>query len=393
MENVKGKLVNQDYVIQLIGRVDSSNAKEIEEAINALKNDFIDKPLVIDADELEYISSAGLRIVLRLLKEHPKTKIINVSSSVYEVFEMTGFTQLLSIQKGYRHLSVAGCEAIGKGANGAVYRIDPDTIIKVYVNKDALPDIQRETDLARKAFVLGIPTAIPYDVVKVGDGYGSVFELLACQHLTQILSHHPEKFDECVHQYVELLKKIHATHVKPGDMPDMKMIALDWASYLKDYLDPVHYEKLLYLINAVPTVDTMIHGDYHTKNVMIQDGEPLLIDMDTISVGHPVFEIASMFLAFIGYGEVDHKTATSFIGIPWDMAHDFFYQAMREYLNTTDENLVQSVIDKGRIIGYTRVIRRTIRRENYQLPETKEKVEHYRKELYELLDRCDDLTF
>ena len=118
------------------------------------------------------------RIILRLKKNNASLKIINVSSDVYEIFEMTGFSEIMPIEKAYREFSVEGCEIIGQGANGKVYRIDPETIIKVYNNPDSLPDIKRERELARKAFVLGIPTAIPYDVVKVGDGYGSVFELL-----------------------------------------------------------------------------------------------------------------------------------------------------------------------------------------------------------------------
>ena len=57
--------------------------------------------------------------------------------------------------------------------------IDPDTIVKVYLNPDALPEIHRERELARLAFVAGVPTAIPYDVVRIeGGGYGSVFELV-----------------------------------------------------------------------------------------------------------------------------------------------------------------------------------------------------------------------
>ena len=120
----------------------------------------------MDSENLEYISSAGLRVILRLKKAEPSLKVINVSADVYEIFDITGFTEIITIEKAYRKLSVEGCEAIGKGANGTVYRLDPDTIIKVYHNADALADIHRERELARRAFVLGIPTAIPYDVVK-----------------------------------------------------------------------------------------------------------------------------------------------------------------------------------------------------------------------------------
>lgn len=393
MENVKSKSEGNTYYIYLSGHVDSTNAPLVEEEINNLKKKFLDKALIIDAENLEYLSSAGLRIILRLLKENPTLKLINVSSEVYEVLDMTGFTQLLPVEKAFRKVSVEGCEVIGQGANGFVYRIDADTIIKVYKNKDSLPDIKRETDLARKAFVLGIPTAIPYDVVKVNDSYGSVFELLNAKSFSKILSTEPNKLDECVKLYVDLLKKIHSTHVKKGDMPDMKVVGVNWVKYLKEYIENDKFNKLTNLINAIPDVDTMIHGDYHTKNVMMQNGEILLIDMDTISVGHPVFEIASMYLAFIGFGEIHHYEIDNFLGIPYDLAHEFFYKAMALYLNTNDKKVIDSVVDKGRVIGYTRIIRRTLRREDIKNEQTKNKVEYFIKQLYDVLDKVDNLEF
>src|SRR5574344_746926 len=126
---------------------------------------------------------------------------------------MTRFSELIHVEKAYRVISIEGCEIIGQGANGKVYRLDPDTIIKVYLNPDSLPDIHRERELARRAFVLGIPTAIPYDVVKVGDGYGSVFELLNAKSFAKLIKAEPENLHKYVEMYIDLMKKIHSTTV------------------------------------------------------------------------------------------------------------------------------------------------------------------------------------
>ena len=57
--------------------------------------------------------------------------------------------------------------------------MDEETIVKEFHNADALENINRERELARTAFVLGIPTAISYDVVRLENGgYGAVYELL-----------------------------------------------------------------------------------------------------------------------------------------------------------------------------------------------------------------------
>ena len=393
MTLAEGKLENGVLTMSLVGHIDSGNAAQAEQELNTLRQSAPSVSAVaLDFERLQYISSAGLRVILRLRKERPELKIVNVSSEVYEVLDMTGFTEMLPVEKAYRRLSVDGCEVIGQGANGQVYRLDPDTIIKVYLNPDSLPDIRRERELARKAFVLGIPTAIPYDVVKVGEGYGSVFELLNARSLAKLIIAEPEKLDEYVHVYVDLLKKIHATQVQPGDMPDMKAVALDWADFLKDHLPPEQFEKLRGLIEAVPEDHHMLHGDYHIKNVMVQNGEVLLIDMDTLCMGHPVFEFASVFLAYQGFGELDHTVTDKFLGVDYDTCAAIWDKTLRLYFGTDDRAQLDAIADKARVIGYTRLLRRTIRRQG-DTAEGQAIIANCKTRLAELLARVDKLTF
>ena len=83
--------------IAIEGRIDATNANAAEEEIFAIKRENDGKHTVIDADCLEYISSAGLRIILKLRKEDPKLAIINVAPEVYDVFDMTGFTDMVTV--------------------------------------------------------------------------------------------------------------------------------------------------------------------------------------------------------------------------------------------------------------------------------------------------------
>lgn len=305
MISINGEKTDNTLKIALDGRIDSTNAADVEKQLDDIVNENSFEELIIDAQKLEYISSAGLRIILRLKKNNSSLKIVNVSSDVYEIFEMTGFSEIMPIEKAYREFSVEGCEIIGQGANGKVYRIDPETIIKVYNNPDSLPDIKRERELARKAFVLGIPTAIPYDVVKVGDGYGSVFELLNAKSFAKLIEEDPDNIDKYIGLYIDLLKKIHSTEVVDDEVPSMKEVAVGWAKDLVEYLPNGYGEKLVQIIENIPDSKHMMHGDYHIKNVMMQNGETLLIDMDTICTGEPVFELASMFNAYVGFGSID----------------------------------------------------------------------------------------
>ena len=227
MENIRKTTYKGDFAIALQGQIDTANAATVEESIKNLLEGQEVTLLVLDAQNLRYISSAGLRVLLRLLKSGKKLKMVNVSPEVYEILEVTGFSEMITVEKAFREVSIEGCEIIGQGSNGIVYRLNPETIVKVYRNADALEEMQREREISRKAFVLGIPTAIPYDVVRVGDKFGTVFELLNARSITKLILAEPEKLDEYVAVFVDTLKLIHNTAVQPGQLPAMKTVALD----------------------------------------------------------------------------------------------------------------------------------------------------------------------
>lgn len=390
---MKLKYEDNTMILFLEGRIDSVGAPETEKEINAeIDGKEIDS-LVLDLDKLEYISSAGLRVILRLLKKHPSLKAVNASTEVYEIFEMTGFTEMMTVEKAFRRVSVEGCEVIGRGANGEVYRLDPETIVKVYLNPDSLEDIRRERELARKAFVMGIPTAIPYDVVRVGDGYGSVFELLSADSFAKLISREPEKFDEYIRLYIDLAKKMHSTGIKPGDLPDAKDEALAHCEALKGLLPDDMTERITALISAVPAGHTLMHGDYHIKNVMMQDGEVLLIDMDTLCVGNPVFELSSMYLAYVGFGELDPENIENFLGIPIATANGIWDKCLEYYFEGESAEAIRAAEDKARIIAYANLVRYAARSAAKNPELSAKKAEYYKEQLAALLARTDSLAY
>lgn len=389
--NVTFRLDKDILYIAVEGRIDASNANEAEEKIFAIKNENAGKHTVIDADKLEYISSAGLRIILRLRKEEPKLAIINVAADVYEVFDMTGFTEMVTVEKAYQRMSVEGCEFLAKGANGAVYRYNDETILKLYFAKDALPEIKQERENARRAFVLGVNTAIPYGIVRVGEGYGTVTELLNAVSITKLICDNPDDLSLPLKYYVDMLKSIHAIEIEDGEVPDMKETALSWVDMVVGALPEEQIQRLRALVEAVPKQNTLLHGDYHTNNIMVQNGEPLLIDMDTLSMGHPIFELASMFSALVGYSEHDHQNMRQFFGYSFETAGEFWKTALRMYLGTEDEAVCQSVAEKAMLVSYMKMLRRAVRRPDD--PTSAVKVARCKEMISLLLDKVDTLVF
>ena len=83
--------------VTLEGRLDTTTAPELESFIN--KNFDGEKALVIDCEKLQYVSSAGLRVLLAAQKKTKGSmKLTNVCELVMEVFEMTGFADILVIE-------------------------------------------------------------------------------------------------------------------------------------------------------------------------------------------------------------------------------------------------------------------------------------------------------
>ena len=340
--------------IFLEGRIDSGNATQVEKEILGLMDENPGKEIAFDAEKLDYISSAGLRVLLKVQKAKAKPVMIsNVSGEVYDIFETTGFTQLLNVRKKYRQISVDGCEIIGKGAYGTVYRLDEDTVVKKYESPEALSMIENEKKLAKLAFVAGIPTAISFDIVKIGNTFGSVFELLKAKTFNDLIKEKPSEADETIRKYTELIKQVHSISLAPGTLPSAK------AEYLKK-LDNIHpllsdelYERMKEFYDSLPEDDHVIHGDLQMKNIMLSGDEPMLIDMDTLSQGLPIFDLGGIYLAYIAFVEDDPENCMRFFGIDKEMADRIFYGVMDNYFREISEQEKKEILEKVKIIGYT----------------------------------------
>jgi uncharacterized protein (TIGR02172 family) len=333
-------------------------------------------------------------MVLRLKQSRDNTRLVNVSPTVFDVLQTTGFTELMEIQRAYRVISVRDCEVIGHGSNGVVYRYDEDTIVKTFLNPDAMPEIHRERELARTAFVLGVPTAISYDVVRLEDGgFGAVYELLDAKSYIKVLADGEKTLDELVDMSVDLLKLIHSREVKPETMPDIRELAMGWVEDVRALVTPEEYERFRELMEAIPQDMHMLHGDFHFKNIMLQNNESLLIDMDTLCYGHPIFELASMVNAYRCFSETDPEESMRFLGIPAETAIEIWDKSLQRYLSGADEAMIRAVEQKAMLIGYLRIMRRAYRRKLTDTPYGRKVYDHSRQRISELLRVVDSLTF
>ncbi|MBQ3416640.1 MAG: phosphotransferase [Ruminococcus sp.] len=335
---------NGKLMIALSGRIDTGNARTIDFEIEEAIRTHAGSQVVIDAENLEYISSAGLRILLKLSKRFDKPiEVLNVSRDVYEIMEMTGFTELLNIKKAYRKINIDGMELIGKGMTGNVYRADKETVIKVFnpnISFDMI--IAQENQKAKNAFISGVPTAIPYDIVRVGECYGTVYELLNAKDLVSVIAEDKEHMDDYIRIFAQTVQKMHTIEVDPDKFQSTKVGSINALAYLSSVLNEDEIRKVRELYETIPDRNTFIHGDCHIGNAMFQDGELMLIDLATAGMGHPIFDMVSMYSLFVERANNPKAIAESPILCHFtkDEMIRVWNVFIRTYLNTDDEELI-----------------------------------------------------
>ena len=318
-------------IITLCGRLDTSSAMQTQTEINQFLS--AQSPILsvtVNAAELEYVSSSGLRILLSLTKQYKNFKLVEVNADVYDVLNMTGFVKIMCIERALRQMSIEGCEILGVGGVGTVYRYNDDTIIKVFRDGTTIDEVRNEITMSKEAFVMGMPTAISFDIVKVGAQYGLVYELLHADTLSSLITHHPERIHEYARMYANLFRQLHAIQV-PADscVTDALEHERKQVLHIRRYFSQENIDLLLQILDAVPAGNRLLHLDLQAKNAMVQGDELMLIDMGEVGYGHPVLDLAhaySSLILFVG----DYEAV---IGMPrklgeqlFDLAIDYYFE-------------------------------------------------------------------
>ena len=96
---MKNVIENEILTIYFEGEVNSYNAEEVEKEVEEIVSKGGFKSIRLDLTELRYISSAGLRILVRLKQQYDETALVNVPRGVYDVFAMVGFTNMFTIER------------------------------------------------------------------------------------------------------------------------------------------------------------------------------------------------------------------------------------------------------------------------------------------------------
>ncbi|MBQ6975695.1 MAG: STAS domain-containing protein [Selenomonadaceae bacterium] len=290
---MKTSYKNGTLNITLPERINTTNAADFEKELFAIKELKDAEEILFNANNLQFISSMGLRVLFKLAKKFEDTPMtmINTSNEVREIFEETGVTSFIKVYKKIRRVDVTSLKLLGVGMYGSVYRVNEEQILKVFHNIRSEFEMRKVIDIVRTAFTHGIPTIMPFEVVKTDAGLGVVLELLNSTILSTLIHDNEKDFDKHVVEMVQLAKLLADTKFEEGALPARTEFLMNIVESAAEYLTPAEIAEIKKYVDVVPHRLSAVHGDFHARNIMIMDDQPLLIDMDEFSCGHPVWDI------------------------------------------------------------------------------------------------------
>jgi len=285
-------------VVALHGRLDASSAPAVEAQ---LVTDGI-RELVLDFADCPFVSSCGIRTVLvahrRMANAGGRMVARSLPPAVREIFDMTGLSSIISITRPTREISIDGLELLSQGVCGECFRLDTETVVKLYREGVAPEVAEQEKRYAKAAFVMGIPTAISYDVVSCGTRSGIVFELLNAELFSSVIRRDRGNIDLHARRLSDIAKLLHAGKGDRAILTDLKDRFRGYIRQIDDVLTPEETEHMLDRLEAVPDADTCVHFDLHSSNIMVQGGELVIIDMGDFSIGSNMFDLGLIYMIY-----------------------------------------------------------------------------------------------
>ena len=204
-----------------------------------------------------------------------------------------------------------------------------------------------------EAFLLGVPTAISFDLVDCGDGKrGVVYETIKSTTLGEAMHSDPSRMEELTDRYVEQLNALHSIRT---DNPVFGSAKDNFRKQVEDsskYLTEEEGKLLHLVLDALPEGDRLVHCDAHPKNLMIQNGEMLWIDMEQMAVGHPIYDLIS--IAVILDGMRTEEMIMNIAGMSNATVALLKECFLRKYFKTEDKAMLEKL---GSMMGALRLIR------------------------------------
>lgn len=330
--------INNDLIIvELPGRIDSGNALDIEKELYEIAEQSPGKNLCLNAEHMEYISSAGLRILLKFQKAGLLESLGNVTQNVYSILDNTGFIGILNVKKLAAKYDFNHNSLIGKDSYGKLYKADSENVIRVYDSHVDPSDIDMGFECAKVMMNSPVSCAIPYDVVTTDNGKGclySVEDFTSVSHLITKQSDIAAFREKAVNKIVKQLKLVHDVAELSDCLPRetdrlSELVYKNLSAFNEEEKDTI-----CHIIRKLSRGNTVILENVNERTILISYKEPVLVDFAQLRFGNPLFEIAGFYRNVYEYTSLLEATSKEEIDTTWN----YF---LKKYLHTENPDILK----------------------------------------------------
>ena len=234
-------------------------------------------------------------------------------------------------------ISTEGLKQIGMGVSAEVFLYEEGKVLKLFRESVTREQVDKAYKIAKFMSEGSISCPKVYDMVRSGARYGIISEFIDAPALQISIYNGQTTRHEAAVKMGSLLKKVHS--LKPADfIPPQKEMVSDIYDRLGDLLSDKTKQEFMDFLDTFPGKGTVLHGDFHENNMMIRDGELILIDMDSLCVGSPLFEFQQSFTVYRAENIPDDWRDK--LHYSNEEAQQFIYDYLGSYFDTDDIELL-----------------------------------------------------
>ena len=245
----------------------------------------------------------------------------------------------------FKQISMGDVLPFAKGGTGECYRLDEDTILKLYYEGFPEERIVTEKEGARAALIAGVPTAISFQLVQAGNRKGIIFEMIRGKTLAEMIREDPSRAADMGRTFAGIALTLHRAEVRKANLPPVTQEIRD-AVGMMPYAPEGMKERVLRFLDELDRYRRYVHGDFHPNNVIMTENGPMLIDMGGFSVGCPLFDLATTYFSLFESPEAKQGGRSSFNGLTQEEARAFWQGFWEEYCGGPEDEEEKHLLEK-----------------------------------------------
>jgi uncharacterized protein (TIGR02172 family) len=219
-----------------------------------------------------------------------------------------------------------------------VFDLNDKEVVKLFYERIPFEYITKEYETSRRIHELGIPSPYVAELKQIDNRFGIIYEKAIGRNFTQILSSQPLLLKKNAHLFSAIQASFH--RMKADNLPSQK-------EYLSRNINGTHLlskeekEHILHYLDQLPNGNNVCHGDYHSDNIILVEGNPKVLDWMTGTSGNPCGDVART-LMIIGYSHLPPnmpKTTKLLIRIIRQVFAKLYLNSYMKLTETSVENI------------------------------------------------------